>query len=156
MSRYRNKNYLTQKELEDIVAHLSESEDDFDDSDEDIEEEDNIDLSENVVVGEEPFDLESMEIEFEDGTILEPPAVADTTQNLPKQHAKKLKEKYSKIVWRKKNLVLPEDRLKFLGDDTIPDHISNIESPISFFLYFFDNDLIKKNCFRVQFTFYTN
>ena len=103
-----------------------------------------------MVVGEEPFDLETKEIELKDGIILEPPAAGEeiveedneveVTQNLPKDNAKKLKEKYSKIVWKKKRSVLWEESLKFLVDE----HISNLESPISFFLYFFDNDLLEK------------
>ncbi|XP_072389874.1 uncharacterized protein [Diabrotica undecimpunctata] len=112
---YKKNKVMTEKELEDILEQLSESEDDFDEtdeSDEELEVEDSVDLCDTIEVSEEPFDWESMDIELEDGTVLQPPATIDESnekvndgeinaQNLPNNHVKKLKEKYSKITWKK-------------------------------------------------------
>lgn len=112
MSYNINKRYLTQQELEDIIAHLSES-DNFVNSDEYTEDEDATDLLENIIV-DDPFDLESMEIELAVSIILEPTDTGwtivegvDKGEDSVQNHSKTLKEKYGK----KKNLVLSEDSL---------------------------------------------
>lgn len=123
-SMYRKqweRKYLTDDELEEIVANLSESEDELDKSDTDEQ--------------EEILNIDSLPIEFEDGFILEERVDQDVeeqekgqeerekkneSRDQRKAELKKLKEKYSKIMWKKKNLILNDENLKFHGNESLP------------------------------------
>ncbi|KAK9695881.1 hypothetical protein QE152_g32270 [Popillia japonica] len=134
MSDKKNKwvrKYLRQEELEDIIAHLSESEDDYDGTKESDEESD--------LYQEIRNSISAMPIEFEDGLVIEDNNIenneeyleeeekedqrteeevenegselAEASDNLqqmqrdPKKEAKELKERYKNILWRKRNLI---------------------------------------------------
>lgn len=181
---------LTQRELEDIIAHLSESEDELDEeevSDDDMEsldqQNDNVMLNMPIEFedGEADNVLLNMPIEFEDGVVVTENFEGEVTEDLegeemdddtgngttetteseeeisrnPKQEAKELKTRYRNIIWRKKNLILDDDAKMFRGITSFPPNILNLSSPLSFFKYFFDDELISKivnesNLFSVQ------
>ncbi|KAK9743882.1 hypothetical protein QE152_g8237 [Popillia japonica] len=152
------KRYLTQKEIEYAAAHLSESEDEFENEEESDEE-------------LEIMNLEQVPVELEDGVIIFPPTeieeenrifnseekdsededgieksggefITHTPRN-PKE-ARELKEKHSKIIWRKKNLVLNAQQSEFRGNSVLPSSISELTTPFSFFKYLFEENLFEK------------
>lgn len=155
-----HKKYLTDEELIDIIAHLSDSEDSFDDSNDE-----NVDEAKNIIKEvdlQQEFDIESLPIEFDDGILLlENNEVEEVTiskeiatvntvcpnnereERDTKKELKELKERYSKIVWKKKNLILDEESKAFRGSTKLPTKITDLTTPYTFFKYFFDDVLIK-------------
>ncbi|CAG4945524.1 unnamed protein product [Parnassius apollo] len=47
------------------------------------------------------------------------------------------------IVWRQRNLITREEDLKFQGNTQLPEELTQRETPLDFFTYFFTPDLIK-------------
>ncbi|GLV40907.1 hypothetical protein CBL_08481 [Carabus blaptoides fortunei] len=140
------KHCFSDAELTDILAHLSESEDEFDISDSEQHNKNEKNQNDDI------YDINSMPLMFEDGII----AGNDDDKNLddeiidedvpeadipekdippprdPKKEAHELKEKFSKIFWRKKNLVLDEDRKKFRGTLSFENLVENFTFPYKF------------------------
>lgn len=59
------------------------------------------------------------------------------------------------LVWKKKNLQVNVDQLRFLGNDSLPANILALDTPYRFFKYFFTDDIIsnivqQSNLYSVQ------
>ncbi|KAJ8927361.1 hypothetical protein NQ314_020136 [Rhamnusium bicolor] len=167
MANKWTKNYLTEGELEDIVAHLSENEDEFDKDENDDEE--------AALEQEVRESILTMPIEFADGLLLQNDVienireiqkdqeggevneeltkdddnqrtgeeeVLDQIARNPKKEAKELKERYKNIFWRKKALILDDNYVKFREISSFPSEIENLSSSLAFFNYFFDKELM--------------
>ncbi|KAJ8971196.1 hypothetical protein NQ314_000833 [Rhamnusium bicolor] len=60
----------------------------------------------------------------------------------PKKEANELKERYKNILCRKKALILDDNAGKFRGISSFPHEIENLSTPLAFFNYFFDKELM--------------
>ncbi|XP_053964729.1 piggyBac transposable element-derived protein 3-like isoform X1 [Anastrepha ludens] len=49
-----------------------------------------------------------------------------------------------KLIWKKRNMELDEDKITFLGRSAFPIEISQLETPYQCFKYFLDDDFIQK------------
>lgn len=140
------KGALTDKELEEILEHLSESEDNLDYSDYDVDNSD----GEN-----ELFDTENIPVIFEDAfpesTNHEETTATETAEvqmanieeeSVQTEHRGNLKEIASKARWRRRSLHLNDENSNFLGQESLPQEIMDLQTPYSFFRYFFDDTLI--------------
>ena len=58
--------------------------------------------------------------------------------------SKKPKKSPRDIVWKSKSLVVPDCQSKFLGNDQLPTHISDLETPYEFFTELFTESLIDR------------
>lgn len=148
---------LTRRELEDAIAHLSESEDDLEiDSDNDLEADINFEDFANV-------NIENLPVELEDGTVIFPagePEETDEEENiLPEENLEnqtnELKKMCSNVSWRKQHLILNDDVSAFRGNTSLPHALSDLQTPFEFFKYFFDDSLFQKiadesNLYSVQ------
>lgn len=133
--------YYTNAELEEIIAHLSDSDDNFDLSD---DEDENSDV----------LNIEAIPIEFDDGVVINADGeeVEGTNEEIAnennrserdfKQESIELKMKYSKLVWRKKKFILSEEAKKF--SYTGNNLCDSFTTPFQFFKHLFSNEIMKK------------
>lgn len=76
---------------------------------------------------------------------------------LKNKKAKKVAPPYDlkSLKWRKENLIIQEEELEFRGNDNLPENISLLPHPYSFFKYFFTDEMInniveQSNLYSVQ------
>lgn len=98
----------------------------------DSEEEENQNLEANI----ENIDVSNSLEKMCNEVYPQHPELSDDTQPSTSKKGKN-------IIWKKKNLVLNDIQLAFLGDTTLPLEIRQLDSPIQFFMYLFPNDLIE-------------
>lgn len=55
---------------------------------------------------------------------------------------------YTNVRWKKGNLIMNEQLLKFSGNTELPPKIKNLQTPLEFFKYFFDDELLQKILFE--------
>lgn len=55
---------------------------------------------------------------------------------------------YSNVRWKKGNLIMNEQFLKFNRNTDLPSEIKNLQTPLEFFKYFFDDALLQKILFE--------
>lgn len=115
------KTKLSDKELEDIINNMSESED-----------------------GLDITDAEDNDEEYTPCIESDTDEEADVLQLEPVITEKKFSYRKESITWKKKNLILNSEQLQFRGKEDLPTEISNLESPIDFFNYFFTDELVEK------------
>lgn len=161
MSRKRKE--LTDAELEDIIQHMYDSTDDFEEcsdfsdsdsiADPDYTPDDDDDQNERRGVAwdereESADDVESLGEHVD--TVTDQPSTSATnkTSSMKKTKAKD-------IVWHKKNLQIDEDALSFKGNSDLPTEILQLETPFDFFKYYITDSLIKNiaeqtNLYSVQ------
>lgn len=57
----------------------------------------------------------------------------------PQKRCKSPVKVYTNVRWKKGNLIMDEEFLKFSGNTYLPREIINLETPLEFFKYFFDD-----------------
>lgn len=140
---------LGEDEIEQFLFDYEASEDGFEDDDDSVAD------PEYVPDLELPFEdefAEEVHIEVNIDNVIEdlerggssPPPPAPTASPQPGPSARRQTKKKLNVRWRKKNIELNEQQLRFTGDETLPSDVLELETPIQFFLKLFPQELIEE------------
>ncbi|KAG5884454.1 hypothetical protein JTB14_023197 [Gonioctena quinquepunctata] len=134
---------LTDEEMADIWENWSDSEDGLDFSDTDSVADPNYTPSEADIIdslvdiqealSEESFNQVEEEVEPEDQNQL--------SVNTLSGKGKKMQKR--KVVWKHRGIHLNDLQLAFHGDTDLPPAVMALETPYSFFSYFFNDDFVE-------------
>lgn len=131
---------LTDEQIQAMLDLGNQSEDGLDFSDDDsIQDPDFVADHEFISdedEGENIADAEDDDAETED---LQDPQPG--TSKTPQKNRKKTKGQ--NVTWKKKNLVLNNEQLSFLGDSNLPPELLELSTPLQFFLYLFPISLME-------------
>lgn len=139
--------YLTEEQILEIINGWSDSDDDFGNDGDDMDVYESVSVKKNTdnvdqedeeidIENNENFDIENMPVIFE---IEEPLPIIQPISNV------ELKDKASNLNWQiKENLTVCSDNTEFKGNSNLPSEILSLDSPFSFFNYFFDHKLVDK------------
>lgn len=167
-----SKKALSERELEEIAANFFNSDDDFDLSE---SEEDNneILLADSLVDDPCDLDIDTLPIEFEDGVFvttedenaainlqlgtstnnnnainLQPGTSINENCVIPQPgssgESRVTTQTSKNVTWKKKNLKIDDAARTFSGNDMLPTDILELSTPYAFFKYFFGDDLIDR------------
>ncbi|XP_058817071.1 piggyBac transposable element-derived protein 3-like [Topomyia yanbarensis] len=129
------------KQLQRYLEDLDESEDGFEQSDSDVEDDHQYYTSSNQLIQ----DLEDSDLESDD----------DDAVAIPEEHSEdefganeqtrlaSTVSKRAKVIpiWRSGNMIFDQNKITFLGDSALPDELMDCVTPYDFFSYFFTADL---------------
>lgn len=133
---------LTDKELEEIMDTWVDSEDDLENEDEMLRTEDLITLARCGDSNEEENVLDAVEVSADEPelTVTNPPStpmIRDIDIEL-----RTLKEKYKKVLWRFGNFKFGTPQTEFTGNCSLPEAVLEMSTPLNYFNYFFSEDII--------------
>lgn len=124
------------------LENLDDSEDGFEQSDSDVEDEHAYYTSVHQLIQ----DLEDSDHESEDDEDI-PQELSDEADEKPgpsNKPPKNLKRTISKPVWRNGHMHFDENKIAFQGESIWPDELMDCNTPYDFFFYFFTTDLKDK------------
>lgn len=124
------------------LENLDDSEDGFEQSDSDVEDEHAYYTSVHQLIQ----DLEDSDQESEDDEDI-PQELSDEADEKPgpsNKPPKNLKRTISKPVWRNGHMHFDENKIAFQGESIWPDELMDCNTPYDFFSYFFTTDLKDK------------
>lgn len=136
---------------EDIVEILNQNDDDSEDG-LDLDEDSITDPDYMVDIQEidsfsenDDFDGEELFADIEGDNITPGPSLIPTIQSILVEagqvRGKPTTSRKSIPLWKQRNLILNEQQLRFTGNNTLPDDIIGLDTPIQYFLYLFPVDI---------------
>lgn len=143
-----NKCSLNENEIQAIMEAWDDSEDGFDDLESEFELDVNPKILPPIEYDNSLFDIENLPIIMTD----ENDEIDENIRNIPstsssvvdpKASAKELRNKYAKILWKRKDFPNKSDQLAFKGNSTLPTIILNLETPYDFFKYLWTDELLE-------------
>ncbi|CAG9567549.1 unnamed protein product [Danaus chrysippus] len=139
---------LRDREIDDLL-HQYDSEDGLEDDDDSVIDPDFQPLLEDLEIFSDCEEDTAVDIDsiIEESERSEPVAGASSSDpGQQESHSNKAttnkKGKKRQLQWKKKNLVLNDQQLRFTGNTTLPPNLLELDTPIQFFLYFFPKELI--------------
>lgn len=143
---------VSEKELDEIINSMSDSDDGMDFTDDDSNVDENYCAAENYDSDDQS---EPEDIHLEDGDVenhLQNNGNGDNLHNVLSSGQTNItttpvsstsKDVKSSILWRKKNQQIEDCDMKFTGNMQLPSDVMELEAPFDFFKYFF-TDVINK------------
>lgn len=156
------KKYLSLEEIEQIIEQWSDnSEDEFADSDDENfeqEESETEDVDNNNRLDIENLNIENIPVVFANDIDMEGvyvfEATSDETFNetnggkendvLNKEvELKELRERFKKLIWKNVPQAYDQNSTQFKGDDSLPPALLELDTPLSVFNIFFDDEMLE-------------